>query len=982
MVLEKKYIIEELLKNDIKITGTLHIGAHECEEIPFYTNLGLKLKDMIWIEANPDKVNEAKQRNIPNVYEAVVTNEDNKEIEFHVANNFQSSSVLELGTHKQDHPDIKYVSSFMAKTITIKTFFKKHNILNPEKYNFWNFDIQGAELMALQGAEELINNVKAINLEVNTKEVYKGCPLIGDIDNYLSKFGFRRQLTKITPQGWGDALYIKQKKQIYIYNSSDFGNKVFTLIYGVYLYNLYKGECKINYVINKSKYTKTNIQYNKYDNYNYIDNDNNYINNDNYIDNDNDTENFDKNLDIIFPESQNKINFIKYNDLSHYNKVIINKILRSNNKIYEKTNQLPNYEDLDIDTFFYDCYQLIYEMYSTFNEEDKHIFYKFNENIITDNRVFNIKQLDYIILDIRYGNKLNITKDNINDNKENINEYIMCSPEYYYNMMHKYCNFQKDIYYLVIITDSPDIIKHYIANKYQNKNNFIIFNSEWFNTFFLFYYAKVIILSNSTLSLAGALFNKDSTNILLVDDDFINNKNRSPELQNLPDKWIINHNKQYILNYNRDLILEMSKYNIYFKRHMSYQNTLIYKQNLKSVSNIQYNYKHNIFISSSDYLFSKTIKTLYEAKKFPQNNFSINNIVFGVELVFNKILNDNNIKECVFITKDRWRPASIQRLFQFSNIKVHKIYINRVSYNIIYDYNIIYNYINNDSLIFYDIKDGYGVEFDFHYDKFMLKINEYLLKIKNLKLCILVFTPNLILPFTLNTFINIANHCEKYEFIYTHSGILIVYHNIKNYNINLSNLKHKFNRLMHTIAYSSSEDIMNEIINAQQSLKSIASTYFIKFNDKIQSQNIKYNIEIIDLDYKVTNDNFVKNLLEYIYIEFDKLNYYLKLYTIKNFKNEILFKDYYTKRNNIWYTFVNEDTKYSNIKQDLKELKKTFTFKNNKKLTKKQVININNSYKALSKKLSHKLSIKLSKKLSKKLSTQIYNKSKNSNSLL
>ena len=73
MVLNKEYIIEEILKNDIKITGSFHIGAHECEEIPIYYNLGLNLEDMIWLEANPDKVREAKERNIPNIYEAVIT---------------------------------------------------------------------------------------------------------------------------------------------------------------------------------------------------------------------------------------------------------------------------------------------------------------------------------------------------------------------------------------------------------------------------------------------------------------------------------------------------------------------------------------------------------------------------------------------------------------------------------------------------------------------------------------------------------------------------------------------------------------------------------------------------------------------------------------------------------------------------------------------------------------------------------------------
>jgi len=729
-------------------------------------------------------------------------------------------------------------------------------------------------------------------------------------------------------------------KHVYVKNGDGFGNKVYDLIFAVYLYNLYNkknNKCNIYYVLLDSKNESKG----------------------------------DPKIFNIFQDSKKKIIFLTYKEYTEIQQKKTFKI----HKLYDyiKTlNDIPKYDDLQEYTKFNDCFQLVYEMYSTFDEEDKNIFYNFNEKIITDKRVFDIKKIDYTLLHIRYGDKLNATKDNINKNIKDINKYLMYTPDYYIDMMHKHCDSQKFIRLLVIITDSPDIIKHYIVNRYQYKNNFIIFNSEWFNVYYLFYYAKIIILASSTFSISGALFNKNSTNVLLVDDNFIN-KNSSPELKNLPNNWITynnNDNENYILNYNKNLILEMSKYNIYFKKRMSYQNTLIYKKNLKSVSNIQYNYKNIKSINSSDYLFSKTIKTLYKFQ-FPKNNFSINNISFGIELLLDKILNDNNIKECVFITRDLYLPATIKRLFKFSNIKVHNIYINTIYYDTIYNYNILYNYSNNDSLIYYDIKDDYGVEFDFHYDKYMFKINEYLLKIKNLKLCILVFRPNLILPFTLNSFINIANHCEKYEFIYTYSGILIIYHNITNYNINLSNLQHKFNRLMHTIAYYSGEDIMNEIIHAQTSSKSIASTYFIKFNDKIQSQNIKYNIEIIDLNYKVTNDKFVKKLLEYIYIEFDKLNYYLKLYTIENLKNELLFKDYYYLYNNIWYKFLNEDTKYNNIKQDLKELRNDFIFKNNNKLTQKQITNINNSYKTLSKKLSKILSKKLSKKLSKTLSKKL-----------
>jgi hypothetical protein len=50
--------------------------------------------------------------------------------------------------------------------------------------------------------------VKAIYLEVNEKELYKNCGLIGDIDIYLEKYNFKRVKTVMTEHGWGEALYI------------------------------------------------------------------------------------------------------------------------------------------------------------------------------------------------------------------------------------------------------------------------------------------------------------------------------------------------------------------------------------------------------------------------------------------------------------------------------------------------------------------------------------------------------------------------------------------------------------------------------------------------------------------------------------------------------------------------------------------------------------------------------------------------------
>ena len=209
MLISYECIYKVLLQHNIKITGAFHIGAHDCEELGFYNNLTLTPQDIIWIDALEFKVNQCKERGIPNVYNAVISDKDDEDIIFHISNNHQSSSILDLHTHSIEHPDVLYIYHFKTKTISINSFFEKNNIDNVIKYNFWNFDIQGAELLALKGADKYIKNVDVIYLEVNEKELYKNCGLINEIDDFLSNYGFKRELTSMTQHGWGDALYIK-----------------------------------------------------------------------------------------------------------------------------------------------------------------------------------------------------------------------------------------------------------------------------------------------------------------------------------------------------------------------------------------------------------------------------------------------------------------------------------------------------------------------------------------------------------------------------------------------------------------------------------------------------------------------------------------------------------------------------------------------------------------------------------------------------
>lgn len=190
------------------IKGIIHIGAHECEERDAYMQIyGIGDDKTIWVDALENKVNQMKT-SLPNVkiFNECVSDKDGDEVSFMITSNYQSSSMLNFKTHAAEHPHVTEIGRVIIHTKTLNTIFAEQN-LNPLDYNFMNLDIQGAELMALKGYESNLHSVDYIYMEVNEKELYEGCPLIPEVDEYLGRHGFKRIMTKMTQYGWGDAFY-------------------------------------------------------------------------------------------------------------------------------------------------------------------------------------------------------------------------------------------------------------------------------------------------------------------------------------------------------------------------------------------------------------------------------------------------------------------------------------------------------------------------------------------------------------------------------------------------------------------------------------------------------------------------------------------------------------------------------------------------------------------------------------------------------
>jgi FkbM family methyltransferase len=213
-------IINVLSRLNINPRGAIHIGAHKGEELNLYRKL--KIKNVLLYEANKRLINYLKIKSLffnflfkmnIKVINKIIYNK-NLPCRLNITSNTQSSSILSLGLHKKLYPNIIKKDENLVDGSTLNSEFK--NFYNINDYNILNMDIQGSELLALLGANDIISNLDVIYTEINYDYIYENCALINEIDDYLTKHDFTRFKTKNIKDNdgrpmWGDALYVKKK---------------------------------------------------------------------------------------------------------------------------------------------------------------------------------------------------------------------------------------------------------------------------------------------------------------------------------------------------------------------------------------------------------------------------------------------------------------------------------------------------------------------------------------------------------------------------------------------------------------------------------------------------------------------------------------------------------------------------------------------------------------------------------------------------
>lgn len=196
-------------KYGIRPTGVFHVGANTGQELEDYEKNGVP--NIVFIEAVPsvykNLVSHCKHHPHVLPFLACCSDVDGEKVVLYVTNNGgQSSSMLEFGTHETQHPEVKVIATIDAETVRADTLCAQNN-LDISDYDFLNIDVQGSELKVLKGMGEDLRKVNYAYIEVNRDELYKGCALIHEVEEYLIAFGLKRIELHMTNFGWGDCFY-------------------------------------------------------------------------------------------------------------------------------------------------------------------------------------------------------------------------------------------------------------------------------------------------------------------------------------------------------------------------------------------------------------------------------------------------------------------------------------------------------------------------------------------------------------------------------------------------------------------------------------------------------------------------------------------------------------------------------------------------------------------------------------------------------
>lgn len=193
--------------------GVIEVGAHYChlnKELDEWAGRGAKTFLLFEpVKATYDKMMKAVFHSYHRysfvTYNMALGNTTGKiMMNIEKNNKGQSSSILPPKVHLKQYPWIHFTDK---EEVDID---RLDNVEYDRKlYDFLHIDVQGFELEVLRGATESLKYINEIECEINTEELYEGCPLVPEITAFLKEQGFELKSINFLAKNWGDATYLR-----------------------------------------------------------------------------------------------------------------------------------------------------------------------------------------------------------------------------------------------------------------------------------------------------------------------------------------------------------------------------------------------------------------------------------------------------------------------------------------------------------------------------------------------------------------------------------------------------------------------------------------------------------------------------------------------------------------------------------------------------------------------------------------------------
>jgi FkbM family methyltransferase len=170
----------------LQSSGVLHIGAHVGQEAQSYDEADLKV---LWVEGD-EEIFPRLQENIKlysnqRALNVLLGDQDGQIVDFYrSSNDGQSSSLFKFGSESFED-----VSTVQIEQFKLRRLDALLSLEDSKDYDHWVVDVQGAELLVLKGAGDLLNSCKWMSIEVSLRETYAGGATFDEICAYLSKYG-------------------------------------------------------------------------------------------------------------------------------------------------------------------------------------------------------------------------------------------------------------------------------------------------------------------------------------------------------------------------------------------------------------------------------------------------------------------------------------------------------------------------------------------------------------------------------------------------------------------------------------------------------------------------------------------------------------------------------------------------------------------------------------------------------------------------